>query len=82
MALRNGGRTGDWFLLAMALARKGEKEKALRWFDKAVERAESMKFKDVDGELYWPEAARLLGRSGPAARAPAIPKSPPRGDPR
>ena len=36
MALRQGGDAMDWFLLAMALAQKGDKVKAAPWFDKAV----------------------------------------------
>jgi len=73
MALRKGEQAGNSFLLAMALARKGEKGKALDWFDKAVERTNTLKFKDVDVDLLWSEAARLLGRPGPPRAAPAIP---------
>jgi eukaryotic-like serine/threonine-protein kinase len=77
MALRQGGQAAEWFLLAMALARKGEKEKALPWFDKAVERAVKKNLKELDVMILWSEAARLLGRPGPDAPAPAIPKTSP-----
>jgi eukaryotic-like serine/threonine-protein kinase len=77
MALRKGGQAAEWFLLAMALARKGEKEKALPWFDKAVERAVKKNLKEVDVTQLWTEAARLLGRPGPDAPTSAIPKTTP-----
>jgi protein O-GlcNAc transferase len=82
MALRKGGQAAEWFLLAMALARKGEKEKALPWFDKAVERAVKKNLKEVDVTMLWTEAARLLGRPGPDAAAPAGSKTPPSVEPR
>ena len=73
MALRKGGLPNDWFLLAMALARKGEKQKAVEWYDKAVEQRRKLKM-TVDDVLHlWSEAARLLGRPGPPSEAPAVP---------
>jgi eukaryotic-like serine/threonine-protein kinase len=65
MALRKGGQAAEWFLLAMALARKGEKEIALTWFDKAVERSRTKNLQEIDVKLLWREAARLLGRPEP-----------------
>jgi tetratricopeptide (TPR) repeat protein len=37
MELSNGGRADDWFILAMAHWRLGDKDAARRWFDQAVE---------------------------------------------
>ncbi len=75
MALRKGGPAAEWFLLALALASKGEKEKALPWFDKAVERAIKKNLTEVDVIQLRTEAARLLGRPGPDAPAPVISKT-------
>jgi eukaryotic-like serine/threonine-protein kinase len=65
LALRKGGQAAEWFLLAMALARKGEKEIALTWFDKAVERTRTKNLQGIDLKVLWREAAALLGRPGP-----------------
>ena len=74
MALRKGGLPNDWFLLAMALARKGEKQKAVEWYEKAVEQRRKLKMTVDDVLLLWSEAARLLGLPGPPSEAPAVPK--------
>ena len=73
MALRKGGLPNDWFLLAMALARKGEKQKAVEWYEKAVEQRRKLKMTVDDVLLLWSEAARLLGRPGPPSDAPSVP---------
>jgi tetratricopeptide (TPR) repeat protein len=73
MALRKGGLPNDWFLLAMALARKGENQKAVEWFDKAVEQRRKLKMTVDDVLILWSEAARLLGRPGPPSAARAVP---------
>ncbi len=62
LTLRKGGQAADWFLLALIHARKGEKEIARTWFDKAVERARTKNLKEVDVQVLWREAATLLGR--------------------
>ncbi len=49
----------------MIHARKGEKETALTWFDKAVERAKEKNLEYFDLKQLWREAAALLGRPGP-----------------
>ncbi len=72
MALKKGGRPNDWFLLAMALARKGEKQKAVEWYDKAAEETRRLKMTVDDVLLLWSEAARLLGRPGPPSEAGSI----------
>ncbi len=73
MALRKGGLPNDWFLLAMALARKGEKQRAVEWYEKAVEQRRKLKMTVDDVLLLWSEAARLLGRPGPPSDAPSVP---------
>jgi tetratricopeptide (TPR) repeat protein len=64
--LIKGVDASNWFFLAMAHARKGEKAKAMTWFDKAV--AWTKEKAPMDPELlqFWAEAAKLLGRPGPA----------------
>ena len=37
MDLRNGGDSFDWFFLAMAHWRLGEKDKAREWYERAVQ---------------------------------------------
>jgi len=65
MTLRKNGTAGEWFLLALIHVRKGEKEIALTWFDKAVERTKTTNSREFDVKLLWREAAPLLGRPGP-----------------
>ena len=36
MSLRKGGDSFDWFVLAMAHCRLGDRDKARRWFERAV----------------------------------------------
>ncbi len=64
--LIKGVDASNWFFLAMAHARKGEKAKAMTWFDKAVAWTKEKAPKDPELLRFWPEAARLLGRPGPA----------------
>ncbi len=74
MALRKGGLPNDWFLLAMALARKGEKQKAVEWYEKAVEERRRLKMTVDDVFLLCSEAARLLGLPAPPSEVSAVPK--------
>jgi tetratricopeptide (TPR) repeat protein len=71
MALRRGGNAWDWFILAMAHARKGNKDEALKWFDKAVAWTEQKASDNADLRQFWGEAAKLLGRAGPGVVTPA-----------
>ena len=73
MALRKGGLPNDWFLLAMALARKGEKQKAVEWYEKAVEERRRLKMTVDDVFRLWSEAAQLLGLPAPPSQAYAVP---------
>jgi serine/threonine protein kinase/tetratricopeptide (TPR) repeat protein len=56
-----GGNGVDWFFLAMSLEQLKEKEKARRWYDKAVEWMDKNKIKDEQLLRYREEAAELLG---------------------
>ena len=66
IALSQGVDASNWFFLAMAHARKGEKDKATTWFDKAVAWTKEKAPKDPELLRFWAEAAKLLGRPGPA----------------
>jgi tetratricopeptide (TPR) repeat protein len=57
--LDNGGRSWDWFLLAMAHWQRGEPKEARKWYDKAV--AGMRKYPPMDERLRQAEAAALLG---------------------
>jgi tetratricopeptide (TPR) repeat protein len=71
--LRSTGGSFDFFFLAMAHAKLGNKLQAHRWFDKAVEFMERELPNDIDLRLYRAEAASLLaieftpasGKEGP-----------------
>ena len=64
--LIKGVDASDWFFLAMAHTRKGARDKATTWFDKAVAWTKEKAPKDPELLRFWAEAARLLGRPGPA----------------
>jgi hypothetical protein len=57
----------DWFIMAMALAQKGDKVKAAPWFDKAVEWMKQKDAQNLNLRQFWAETAKLLGRPGPPA---------------
>ena len=62
----------SWFTLAMAQWRNSQKEEARRWFDKGADGARAASPEDAELRQLWAEAAKLLGRPGPAANsAPA-----------
>ena len=63
----------DWFLLAMALAQKGEKQKAVEWYEKAVAERTRLKMTVDDALVLWSEAAQLLGLPAPPSEAAAVP---------
>jgi hypothetical protein len=68
MTLRQGGNASDWFILALAHARKGDKDEAIRWFDKAVASTREKAPDDAELRQFWNEAAKLPGRAGPEAK--------------
>jgi eukaryotic-like serine/threonine-protein kinase len=65
-ALRKGGHDDGDFFRAMAHQRRGERDLARSWFDKAVSWMEQNQNQDPDNELkrrhFRDEAAALLGR--------------------
>jgi serine/threonine protein kinase/tetratricopeptide (TPR) repeat protein len=60
MELRNGGDSFDWFFLAMAHWRLGEKDKAREWYDRAVQWMEKNQPKNEELRRFWAEASELL----------------------
>jgi superkiller protein 3 len=67
IALRKGLGGYDGFIQAMARWRKGEKDEAGEWFDKAVDWTRRNASDNVVLRAFWSEAAELLGRPGPGA---------------
>ena len=61
MDLRKGGDSSDWFFLAMAHWRLGEKDQARQWYDRAVEWMEKNRAKDEELRGFRAEAAEQLG---------------------
>jgi serine/threonine protein kinase len=59
--LRKGGDATDWFFLAMAHWRLGEKDQGRAWYDRAVQAVEKSKRPDEDLRQFHAEAAELLG---------------------
>lgn len=58
--MRNGGDGLDWFFLAMAHGRLGEKEKALTWFDRAVQWMDKNQAQNEEFRRFRAEAKQLL----------------------
>jgi tetratricopeptide (TPR) repeat protein len=61
MKLRRGGDASDWFFLAMAHWRLGQKEEARPWYDKAVQWMEKNAAKNVELRRLRDEAEELMG---------------------
>ena len=61
MQLRKGGDSLDWFFLAMARWQLGDKERARKWYDQAVQWMEKNNPKDNELRRFHAEAAALLG---------------------
>jgi tetratricopeptide (TPR) repeat protein len=61
MELGNGGDGNDWFFLAMAHWRLGDKPRARSWYDKAVPWMEKNQPKNEELIRFRSEAAALLG---------------------
>jgi tetratricopeptide (TPR) repeat protein len=61
MELRKGGDSFDWFFLAMAHWKSGEKEKARTWFDRAVQWMDKNQPRNEELGRFRAEAAELLG---------------------
>ncbi len=67
MQLRHGDSAEDWFILALALSWKGEKDNARMWFDKAAGWTKQNAPENADLLQLWTEARDLLGQHGPGA---------------
>ena len=63
--LRKGGDSADWFFLAMARWRQGDKEQARLWYDRAVQWMEKNQPQDKELPRFRAEAAALLGIEPP-----------------
>ncbi len=64
MELREGGDSWDWFLLAMAHEKLGDKEQARKWHDRAIQWMEKNKVEDQELSAFRAESAQLLGVEG------------------
>src|SRR5207249_7440084 len=60
MKLAKGGDSFDWFFLAMAQWRLGEKEKAHKWFDQAVQWTDKNQPQNEELRRFRVEAAELM----------------------
>jgi WD40 repeat protein len=66
MELRQGGDALDWFFLAMAHWRLGERDQARRWYEQAVRWMDKKKPLDEELRRFREEASALLGIKGQA----------------
>jgi uncharacterized protein HemY len=74
MDLTNGGDSGDWFLLAMAYRRLGNKEQAKRSYDKAVQWMDKHKPEDQELRRFRAEAQALIsGKEIPTPQPELVP---------
>jgi serine/threonine-protein kinase len=64
MSLRAGGDSYDWFFLAMAHWRLGNRAEARTWFERAVEWMESHKPHDDELRRFRAEGAAMLAEAG------------------
>jgi len=64
MSLRDGGNSYDWFFLAMAYSRLGERDKAQTWFDRAVQWMDSHRPHDEALRGFRAEAEAMMAKAG------------------
>ena len=64
MSLRKGGDSFDWFVLAMAHCRLGDRDKARRWFERAVQWMDRHKPHDDELRRFRKEAETVLAGTG------------------
>jgi tetratricopeptide (TPR) repeat protein len=76
MQNRSGGDSSDWFILAMACWRLGEKDKARDWYDKAVAWMNKNQPQVEELKRFRAEAAALLGVADGAGGKDAGAKTP------
>jgi tetratricopeptide (TPR) repeat protein len=65
MRLRDGGDSFDWFFLAMAHCRLGDRAKARLWFDRAVQWMDKHQPHNEQFRRFRAEAEALLAETGP-----------------
>ncbi len=65
MALRNGGDSFSWFILALAHGKLGHLAEAKDWYGRAVDWMEKYQPKNVELQHFSAEASSLLGLQGP-----------------
>jgi tetratricopeptide (TPR) repeat protein len=63
MRLRSGGDSSDWFFLAMAYWRLGDRERALYWYERALQEIQRDPLCEPLGR-YRQEAEAVLGHAG------------------
>ena len=68
--LRQGGDSFDWFFLAMAHWKLGEKEEARKWYDRAVTWMDKNSPNDEELRRFREEAAKLLKVEDPSKPVP------------
>jgi len=61
MELRQGGNSFDWFFLAMAHEKLGDKEKARQWYDRATRWMNKNLATDEELRRFQAEATQVLG---------------------
>jgi eukaryotic-like serine/threonine-protein kinase len=76
MELGKGGVAYDWFFQAMARSQRGDKDKARKWFDRAVVWTKEKDPQSAELRQFWAEASELLGQPGPAAYVAGSPAGP------
>jgi hypothetical protein len=65
MSMRGGGDSFDWFFLAMAHCRLGDRNEAQIWFDRAVQWMDRHKPHDDELRRFRAEAQAMLAGTGP-----------------
>jgi Tfp pilus assembly protein PilF len=60
MSMRAGGNSFDWFFLAMAHRRLGDRDKARMWFDRAVQWMDRHKAHDNELRRFRAEAEAMM----------------------
>jgi tetratricopeptide (TPR) repeat protein len=73
--LASGGDANDWLFLAMAHWRKGDKDNARAWFDKAITWMDRHDSREDELNRFRAEAEALIRRDHPDARMPNGPSA-------
>ena len=68
MELRNGGDSYDWFFLALAHWRRGERAEARRYYERSVAWMEKHRRHDEELKGFRAEASVVAGAPAPAPR--------------